>query len=143
MGSERRLRGVVVQCLKRAGLHAFAVENACLPGTPDVAYADGWIELKQIDERPKLSRTAIKVDHFTKRQRIFLEDHWEAGGNAFLLIQVERTYFLFDGDDAAKHVGDLSWAEMHRYSRAYWDSQQEMRKELPEWVHRDRTHKPR
>ena len=133
--SERNLRRKVIKCLNDAGMHAFAVENECLPGTPDVNYAEGWIELKALKDWPIRAATPVRIPHYTAQQRRFLERRWNAGGNAYLLIQIGRVYLLYDGVGASC-VGSMNRAEMLATVRKGWSSLADMREELPGWLRR-------
>ena len=90
-------------------LHIERIENGVALGTPDVNYCirgqAGWIELKFLPEWPKRSTTLVRVDHFTKEQRIFLHNYSMAGGRCFVWVQVKDEYFLFDGLIAAMFLG--------------------------------------
>ena len=66
--SERRMRKNVCDWLK--DYDAFAVENPANPGTPDVSYVEGWIELKQLDAWPAREDTPVRIEHYTPQQRI-------------------------------------------------------------------------
>lgn len=100
--------------------HLERVENAVSSGTPDLNYclrwrdrvAEGWIELKQIDKWPRNQRTAVRVDHFTQIQRIWLNHRCLLGGRAFVLLQVGQTRMLFDGKWAAQHLGHIKRADL-------------------------------
>ena len=85
------------------------IENDVGRGTPDVNYCiagkAGWIELKFLPKWPKRAATLVRVDHFTKEQKIFLHNYSMAGGRCFVWIQVDNEYFLFDGLKAAMHLG--------------------------------------
>ena len=101
--SERSLRGNVVAALKP--LHAVPVENPVWPGTPDVSYAGGWIELKQVEQWPARAETVLKIDHYTPQQRIFAVKERRAGGACWMLLQVgRRELLLFDGAVAARFL---------------------------------------
>ena len=85
------------------------IENAAGQGTPDVTLTirgtHAWIELKFLEEFPRRKATTVKCDHFTQEQRTFLHDECMSGGRAFVWIQVGSEYFLFDGLEAAMHLG--------------------------------------
>ena len=102
--SERALAGRVVEILKP--LDGFRVENPCHPGTPDVNYVGGWLELKQVDKWPVKEETPLRVEHFTQQQRIWLSRRVRKGGRAYVLIQVAREYILLGGDVAAEILGE-------------------------------------
>lgn len=88
--------------------HLIRVENWAENGTPDVNGCwqgkEFWVELK-VAELPKREITPVAVPHFTEDQRRWLHNRSVAGGNAYLLLQVEREYLLFKGDAAAIFVG--------------------------------------
>jgi hypothetical protein len=132
------MRGKVTGALK--SLRAFAVENPCLPGTPDVAYIDGWLELKWLREWPKRDDSPVTIEHYTPQQRVFHIEHWRHGGAVFLLLQVRGTWLLFDGPTAARIVGRVTRAELHDAALVTWSSESEMRANLPDAV---KQHSPR
>lgn len=100
--SERALRKRVIRALKP--LHAVAVENGVGPGTPDVNFVEGWIELKQVDEWPRRGGP-LRLEHYTQQQRIWHRQRSAKGGNIFVLLQVGQELFLFDGPTAARYLG--------------------------------------
>lgn len=108
---EARLRSRIVKALQ--SLHAIPVENPVHAGTPDVNYADGWIELK-IDEFREDGSMPLR--HFTSQQRAWLYHRWQhGGGRAHLLVHVphEATYVL-DGRTAFISRGmKREWFEEH------------------------------
>ena len=104
--SEQTMRRKVVRALRDANLDAVAVENPAHPGTPDVNYVGGWIELKYLPAWP-VKGGVLRIRHFTKQQRIWLERRWGAGGNAYLLLQVGTDWMLFNGGDAARYLGKV------------------------------------
>lgn len=103
-------------------LHAIRVENPCLPGTPDVNCALGWIELKWLEDWPKRADTTVRIDHYTPQQRIFGQKRDRAAGLSVLLLQVESTqdWLLFDGPTAARIVGHVPRAELIAGAHAHW-----------------------
>lgn len=98
------------------------VENMVGPGTPDVYYTlisgdMGWLELKHEKEWPKRATTALKVDHFTPQQRGWLRRHGGFGAKVFVLIQVDKQYFLLDWEEA-QNIGGKHWDP--KYSKRPW-----------------------
>jgi hypothetical protein len=98
---ERNMRQVVVRMLTDSGLDAVSVENSAGPGTPDVNFREGWIELKYLKQWPDGPDTDVRIDCFTPQQRVWILRRWMSGGAVFLLLQVGRDWLLFNGDDAA------------------------------------------
>jgi hypothetical protein len=77
-------------------LHMTRVENAIDEGTPDLEGCfDGtsfWCELKVAD-RPARLTTPIRTKSLVKQSQIdWLRDRWEAGGLAWMLVQVGTHY---------------------------------------------------
>lgn len=74
------------------------IENNVSSGTPDVNYCiegkEGWIELKHAKEWPKRGGP-LKLRHFSPEQRLWIKTRQKAGGNVYVLLKVERDYFLF------------------------------------------------
>lgn len=102
------------------GLDPIRVENAVLAGTPDVNYADGWIELKYAERWPPRGGP-LRVDHFTKQQRIFHLRRTKAGGKTFVLLKVGETeWLLFQGARAALVLGNSTQEELYKNVAARW-----------------------
>lgn len=116
--SEKTQRQRVVKALKP--FDAWSVENPCRPGTPDVNYIEGWIELKWLADWPKRATTTVRIEHFTPQQRVHLARRWEMGGNAYLLLQVAQDWLLFTGDIAARIVGRATRSELEAAAKAQW-----------------------
>lgn len=71
-----------------------------------------FIEYKHVEEWPKRPDTIIKVDHFTKYQKIFLYRHGKHGnGGAFLCLQVGQDILWFNYKQAQK-VGKMDKGDM-------------------------------
>ncbi len=103
--SEADMRRTTVALL--APLHAKAVENIVDIGTPDISFAPGVLELKWAREWPSRAATPLRLDHYTNAQRQWLIERWNAGGGAWLLLQVKTWWLLFDAP-AAQKVGSLT-----------------------------------
>lgn len=116
MAVEKEMRNRVVPALKV--LHGKAVENVVGPGTPDVCYIGGWVELKKIQGWPVRHDTPVRVHKFTPQQRSWLATHVTLGGRAFMLIQIGLEYFLYDGLWAAQNVDRQPRAVME--AQALW-----------------------
>lgn len=119
MAREKHQRRFVISALKP--LDAIAVENPVYPGTPDVNYVEGWIELKSLDALPKkLHSTKVKIEHYTKQQRAWILKRHLKGGKVFLLLQIANEWFLFNGRFAAQKVGRVLYQELVDNAVAYW-----------------------
>ena len=93
-------------CKALRSLDAQSIENRSAgPGTPDVNYIEGWIELKKAEKWPVQSKSVLRLPHFTQQQRVWLRRRWNAGGNAYVLLQVKNEFLLFFGHDAAEWLG--------------------------------------
>lgn len=128
--AEKNVRTRVVRALKP--LHAFAVENVCLPGTPDVNYAGGWIELKWLPDWPKRESTPVRIAHYTQKQKVWAMKRDRAGERTYLLLNVEKTndWLLFDGIDAADLIGNATKQELSERALVHWTSGAAMEREL-------------
>ncbi len=127
--SEKNLAGHVMKALKP--LDGLRVENPCHPGTPDVNYIGGWIELKQQNAWPKKPETPLKLNHdLTLQQRIWLIRREDKGGVALVLVQVARDYLLLSGGVAARLIGEATQAELKTAAIAIWYSASSMKQEL-------------
>lgn len=102
------------------GLDPVRVENPMQPGTPDVNTRLGWIELKFAVEWPPRGGP-LRLDHFTKQQRVWLTRRRRAGGNAKLLLKVgESEWLLFDGTVAAVFLGHEPRERLYEIVLARW-----------------------
>ncbi len=112
--NESDIRQLVVKALK--GLDAMSVENPAHPGTPDVNYVEGWIELKYLKAWPVRPYTTLKIRCFTPQQRVWLNRRCRRGGNAFFLVRVADDWLLYDGTTAARRIGRMDKEEMFERS---------------------------
>jgi len=119
MIAETRLRRWIVECL--SPLDAMPVENPAKPGTPDVEYLGGWIEVKVAD-KPKRGATAVSVRHYTQQQRIWARDRIRARGTCLFFIQVCHEYVLLDGAVAADVIGEASLTTLKELALKVWNS---------------------
>lgn len=101
-------------------LDAQAVENPVNPGTPDVEYIGGWIELKYLPEFPKRTETPIRVPHFRPEQRAWITQRTLRGGRVHVIIRIEKHFFLLHGMVAAQKLGQLTHLELINNSLAHW-----------------------
>lgn len=115
--SERALRRKVVSMLEP--LDGFAVENPAHPGTPDVNFIGGWIELKIAEAWPPQGGP-LRIPHFTQQQRVCLRKRWLKGGRAVVLLRVKREWLLFDGETAAKHLGLVGRDDLLSLAKKHW-----------------------
>jgi hypothetical protein len=102
------------------GLDPVRVENPALPGTPDVNYVEGWVELKSIHKWPVRSETPVRCEHFTPEQRVWLVRRCRAGGRAHLLVRVGQDILLFDGVTAALHFGKVNKSRLLELAVKVW-----------------------
>lgn len=116
--SEQTMRGRVVEALRP--LDAVSIENGVGVGTPDVNYAEGWIELKWVRSWPKRPDTPVVLEHFTREQRRWIDRRSRAGGKVFVLLKVGRDWFLFRGMDAARQLGELPRAGLEALALRRW-----------------------
>ena len=110
---EQNQRQIVVKALNRAGQDATSVENPACPGTPDVQFIGGWLELKFLEAWPKRAETTVRIEHFTPQQRVWLLRRYMASiklripdPRCWLLLYVAETreHLLFDAKTASRRV---------------------------------------
>ncbi|MEE8181751.1 MAG: hypothetical protein V3T87_00390 [Candidatus Thorarchaeota archaeon] len=116
---ESSMRQIVIRAL--SGLDAISVENPVRPGTPDINFIEGWVELKVLDRWPVRASTKIRVPCFTAQQRVWLRRRWERGGAAYFLILIDEDWLLFNGDVAGRFIGQYDKNEMIENSRLFSD----------------------
>ena len=134
--SERSMRGRVVRAL--SALNAVAVENPALPGTPDVNYVEGWIELKWLEDWPTNEETVVRFDHFTPQQRTWHLRRRLANGQSWFLIQCKQEWLLLDGAVAIQYVNACTRSELYSIAEAHTTSGLN-EKELMGWISRKQS----
>ena len=100
------------------------IENSFFKGIPDVNYlingCEGWIELKYREKFPVRTKTPIKLNHFTKEQKLWHKIRVENGGRTFMFLKIDKTYYLFKGDNI-QLVGSLNRKEMENKCCKTWE----------------------
>lgn len=115
------MRAFVISKLKT--IDAKAVENKCGIGTPDVNYADGWIELKWMRRWPKIhDGQPVLFEHYTPQQRLWARRRAKRGGRVFLLVKIGRDWLLYTGAWAAEHFGRVGKNRLMGEAIGHWDT---------------------
>lgn len=123
------MRSDVLEAL--ASRDPVAVENSAFPGTPDVNYIDGWLELKQLERWPRNADVSpVLINHYTQEQRVWILKRWSKNGVVGLLLKVGNEYLLFDGGEAYARVGRVARPDLLRHAVARWSSKKEMQEGL-------------
>jgi hypothetical protein len=127
---ESSLRSTVLGALIE--LDAIAVENPALPGTPDINYVEGWIELKSICRWPRQQTTRAAVEHWTPQQKVWHIRRSRVGGQTYVLLEVvyERHCLLFEGAVAARILGLATADELRAAAIMCWPTRAAMTKDL-------------
>lgn len=126
------MRGRVIRALK--DLNAIPVENPALPGTPDVNYVEGWIELKWLPEWPVRADTIVRVETYTPQQRAWHIRRRLAGGKTWMLIHAGPDWVLLDGATAAMQLGQCTRAELLQLAIAHTERRSPTPEELVRWI---------
>lgn len=105
-------------------LHPVRVENGAGAGTPDLNYADGWVELKELPSWPATPGWPVRVPHFRPEQRVWLRYRRQRGGRAHLLLKVGSDWLLLDGEWAADHLGDVDEVALRAASELVWSTKE-------------------
>lgn len=105
MTNERGMWDSLGPVLRAANLHPVRIENRAWPGTPDVWYNVGALELKDVDRWPPRGG-ALQIDHWTIEQRTWHRLRRSAGGLTTVCIRIraEREWLFMDGLDAVTHL---------------------------------------
>ena len=118
--SESGMRGNVTKTLRSLGLDPIAVENPIFPGTPDVNYVQGWIELKWLRNWPKRATSPVVLKEYSQEQRLWIRRRTMAGGKCFLLVQCKREWLLFT-HPVTWDMDTYTKAQMIEKAVKYWD----------------------
>lgn len=121
MANERMMRKQVVEALR--SLDAISIENGVGLGTPDVNYADGWLELKDVDAWPAHPETPLALPHFTPQQRVWHLKRARAGGESYVLLKVGEDWALLDGRWAAQYLGKSTKEVIMTHAVRWWPFQ--------------------
>lgn len=118
MGRENDMKRTVIKLLR--SLHGTSIENGVGIGTPDVAYAGGWLELKCIEGWPKKPQTPLRIPHFTPQQKVWLLKHYRAGGEVYVLLKVHTDWLLLGAEYSAMHLGEATKEELCSSAVEWW-----------------------
>lgn len=118
MSSEAKKRADLVKLMRP--WHAIPVENPAKPGTPDLNFTFGWIELKYLRNWPRLAETVVRIETYTPQQRNFARARAEAGGKVWFMLVVGNEWLLFRGEDAAEHIGSLTAEGLYDLAVGAW-----------------------
>lgn len=113
------------------GLDPIRVENPADPGTPDVNYIEGWVELKEMPRWPPKGGP-LRVDHYTQQQKTWARSRARAGGRVFLLLKVGQDWLLFRGEVAAAILGKAPEEALKAAAVRVWKGRAAMAKEIRE-----------
>jgi hypothetical protein len=104
---ESTARKRLLKLLKQSGVPAIPVENISWPGTPDIAYPGGWIEVKCVEncDLPKRIDSPLRIDHFTPHQRRFAQRWSSSGGKCFMVLVLGKMWLLLDGNYYWTYMG--------------------------------------
>jgi len=123
--SEQTMRQRVVRGLR--SLDAVSVENPARPGTPDVNYVEGWIELKKLRRWPRDPDAVVPCVHFRTGQRVWIKRRARAGGRVHVLLQVGQDWLLLPGAGAAAELGYVPRARLEEMAVRVWHGGIEMK----------------
>jgi len=108
-------------------LGAFCVENRAEPGTPDVAYVGGWLELKEVPTPGDL-HARLRVRHFRPEQRERIRWMVARGHVVHVLLKVgPREWLLFDGVKGAEVIDHTSLLHLRQLAVKRWLTRRELR----------------
>lgn len=97
--------------------HPVRIEDMYSSGIPDINFVGGWIEDKYIPpaRAPKNHDTIVRLEHYTPKQRAWHMRRSHAGGRIYVALMIGDAFFLFDGRQAAAHLGvDWTLADLTR-----------------------------
>ena len=117
--SEDALSKRVVLAIRK--LDPVLVDNPRKPGTPDINFIEGWVELKYLPEWPKRATTLVKFPKFYPQQRVWLVKRTLSGGKCFVLVQIKFMYILYQGGFAAQHFDKMTKEELLKNALKVWD----------------------
>ncbi len=114
------------------------------PGTPDVEFSLGFIELKHVERPPVRSSTIVRIPHYTTEQRLFARQRASAGGVCLLLLQCGAEVFIIDGPVAARSLGiDATMGDIRKMAVEKWGMRPSPRELLTAVVRHSKPHLPK
>lgn len=126
-------RKTSVKILRIRGWDVMPVENKAHPGTPDLNACkefpvsnssmhmptlvgiEIWIEFKIVEEWPKKTTTAVKINHFNQNQKSWLRSRIKINPNCFIIVQIEEEHFLYTVTPNVIDCLGTSWTQQQMY----------------------------
>lgn len=127
MEHENDLRTKVCKIIRK--LDPIPVENSACPGTPDINFRSGWIELKKLKAWPKRDLPVL-MPHFHPGQIAWILRRTLRGGLVLFLLNVGKEYILLDGAFAAERIGKATQSEIREKAIACFPTMAYMKKNL-------------
>lgn len=113
------MRQQLVKALKP--LNAVSVENGVGPGTPDINYAEGWIECKWLRNWPKKAETIVRLGHPLMPDQIaWIKRRVAHGGTVWVMLQCKREWLLFYGLTAIAVLGHCYHKDLRAAAYNVW-----------------------
>lgn len=128
------MRQLVIKILKP--LDGVSVENSVGPGTPDINYMGGWIELKWLRSWPKKADTIVVLDHELEMVQIaWARKRINRGGRSWVMLQANRTdWLIWPGNVAGEVLGFSTRQKLIETALVHYWTGSHMKRSLVKWL---------